>query len=267
MGSLGPWTYPEAGRRAPAPERSGRYPLTMRSLILVAMLAASPAGAADWIDAAARPAYRTAETISDGIYGLIHGELFSPLLPNRLSDQIKPVPSDTSYSAFQEEFKSKQARALRRIEQARPGEPTSSPERLDLWRAEAIHEETLAVTDAFAATLMSRYQIRRFGDDSRDYASDLDNWDPRFVGSGAVLGGAYLYVAGLRTAWTAGPARMELDLRPGRAMTSCARRGQGRLATLRFSPRGSALELRADWDLRDGRSQMGDVGLSYTRRF
>ena len=82
-----------------------------------------------------------------------------------------------------------------------------------------------------------------------------------------MLGGAYLYAAGLRADWTAGAVRVDLDSPAGPALASTARNGEGRVAELRLSPRGSPLSLKTSWGLRGGRLASDTVGLGYSKRF
>lgn len=242
----------------------------MRKTLLALALATTslPARAADWMDGATRPAFGAAEAVTDRVYGLLRGHLFSSLLPGRLSSRMSAAPVGSSYALFSAELHRKQARATRRIVEARPASHTSSPAALAAWRDQTLREQRKALTDAFADSLVGRYQLERFGRDSGDYAADSRNWDPGFIASASVLGGAYLYVAGLRSDWAMGPVRVDLDTATGAALRGAIENGSADgLATLTISRRGSPLALRTDWGARSGRAVNKRVALNYTARF
>ena len=227
--------------------------------------ASAPCRAEDWADAA-RPVYRGVEGVVDGVYGLIRGHLFSAMLPGRLSRRMSAVPVGSSEAIFAERLRARQERATRRVLESRPS--ASGPAALAEWQDSALRAHTTVVTDAFADTLIRRYQLERFGKDSGAYARDPRNWDPEFLSCAAVFGGAYLYVAGLRTDWNMGPVRVGLDARPGAALRSAAQNGEGRgLAMLTLSRRGSPLSLKTEWGVAGGRMTGERVGLNYSTRF
>lgn len=226
---------------------------------------AGPARAQDWD--AARPVYRGVERVADRVYGLMRGHLFSAVLPGRLSRRMTAAPAQSSDLVFTARMARHQDRARVRILEARPLGQASSPAALAAWRDTAMSVQTTAVADALADTLVSRYQLERFGRDSGRYALDPRNWDPGFLASATVLGGAYLYAAGLRADWTAGALRVDLDSPAGPALASAARNGEGRVAELRLSPRSSPLSFKTAWGLRGGRFANEQVGLAYSARF
>lgn len=234
-------------------------------LALLLVAAAGPARGDDWD--AARPMYRGVERVADRVYGLMRGHLFSAMLPGRLSSRMATAPSASSDALFATRMARRQARVRERVIEARPLGQASTPAALAAWRHTAISAQTAAVTDALADTLVARYQLQRFGEDSGRYALDPRNWDAEFLASAGVLGGAYLYAAGLRADWTAGPVRVDLDSPAGPALASAARSGEGRVAELRLSPKGSPLSLRSAWALRGGRLASDQVGVGYTTRF
>ncbi len=239
----------------------------MKNALAAALLLtlAGPARAEDWD--AARPMYRGVERVADRVYGLVRGHLFSAVLPGRLSRRMSAAPAATSDALFAQRMARRQVRARERILEARPMGQASSPMALAAWRDTAISLQTTAISDALADTLVKRYQLERFGEDSGEYALDPRNWDPEFLASATVLGGAYLYVAGLRADWTVGALRVDLDSPAGPSLANAAREGEGRLAELRLSPRGSPLSLRTAWGLRGGRLASEQVGLAYSTRF
>ncbi len=247
--------------------RSGYAYIRMKNLLAAALLLAlaGPARADDWD--AARPVYRGFERVADRVYGLVRGHLFSAVLPGGLSRRMAAAPAASSDAVFARRMADRQERARVRVLEARPLGQASTPAALAAWRATAISAQTTAITDALADTLVNRYELQRFGEDSGRYALDPRHWDAEFLASATVLGGAYLYAAGLRADWTAGGLRVDLDSPAGPALASAARSGDGRLAELRLAPRSSPLSLKTAWGLRGGRLASEQVGLAYTTRF
>ena len=240
----------------------------MRLMILALALAAAPARAGDWTDAAAGPAYRAVETVSDGVYGLLRFSLFDPLLPDRLSQRLGDAPEESSYAGFSVELKSREERAWRAALESRPLGEAATPAAVSDWSRRTFRSETSAAGDALAQSLAARYQIARFGRDSGDFASDFRNWDADFLASAALFGGAYVYLAGLRADWTAGPLLVALDVKPGSALRGQIESGEcAGLASLRLSPRGSPFSLRTDWGVHGARLASERVGLGYSLAF
>jgi hypothetical protein len=86
--------------------------------------------------------------------------------------------------------------------------------------------------------------------------------------SAGVLGGAYLYVAGLRTDFSVGPLRVDFDTSTGNALRAALQHGDGRgLAALSLSRRGSPLSFKTEWGMKDGRMASEKVGVNYSARF
>lgn len=220
----------------------------MKAALAAALLLfpALPAAAA-WREAPGRPAYRLAEGLSDGVYGLMRGHLFSALLPRRLVRHMAPAPEKDSYGAFRARLSRTHARAASRAMDARPRGLAATPAAQAQWAALVRDEEQDALTDAFASTLVDRYELENFGKDSGAYALNRANWEPGFLASASVLGGAYLWAAGVDADWDAGPMRVGLRLAPGWRWRAAAEGNGRRLARLEFSPRGSSLSLRAEW--------------------
>lgn len=248
--------------------RFRRYaPISMKNLLAALLLLglATAARADDWD--AARPVYRGFERVADRVYGLMRGHLFSAVLPGGLSRRMSATPSASSDAVFARRLASRQERARARILEARPLGQASSPSALSAWRATALSAQSAAITDALADTLVARYELQRFGEDSGRFALDPRNWDAEFLASATILGGAYLYAAGLRADWTVGSLRVDLDSPAGPALAAAARGGEGRLAELRLSPRGCPLSLKTAWGLRAGRLSSDQFGLTYAARF
>lgn len=240
----------------------------MRKLLLLAigLAVSSPARGGDWADAAARPGFSAAQGVSDGVYNLLRGHLFLSLLPGGLSRRMSEVPQASSYDLFSGKMRARQEAASRRLVESRPKDALDTPAAWSSWRRRAFSEETGMLTDSFADAMVERYALERFGRDSGSYASHLQNWDPRFLACAAVLGGAYVYAAGLRADWLIGPVRVDLDTKSGAALRSALEGGDGRgLVSLSLSRR--SVSLRAEAGLSRGRSAAERLSLSYTARF
>jgi hypothetical protein len=237
----------------------------MKALAIVLLLA-SVAQADDWAESA-RPMYRGVEALADGVYGLVRGHLISAVIPGGLSRRMSAVPVGTSDKVFADRLRYRQEKAARRLIQERPVGPMG-PAEAAAWQRNAAGAHVTVLTDAVADALIRRYQLERFGRDSGAYASNLSNWDPEFMVSAGVLGGAYLYVAGLRTDFNVGPLRVDFDTRPGAAVQGAIQNGDARgLAALTLSRRGSPVSFKTEWGVKDGRPASERVGVNYSTRF
>lgn len=238
----------------------------MKRFTLSLMLIACGAHAGDWAESA-RPVYRGVEAVADGVYGLLRGRLISAVVPGRLSRRMSAVPVETSDKVFAERLRCRQEKAARRLLEERPVGPSGRSE-ADAWQRRAASAHVTVLTDAAADALIRRYQLERFGRDSGAYASNPANWDPEFLLSAGVLGGAYLYAAGLRTDFDVAGVRVDFDTRPGSALQGALQGGDGRaLAALTLSPRGSPVSLKSEWGLKRGSMASEKVGVSYSTRF
>jgi hypothetical protein len=232
----------------------------------VLLLTAAGARAEGWGEAA-KPVYRGVEAVSDRVYGLMRGHLFTAVLPGRLTRHMGAVPAKSSEALFFERLDRRQERAARRILDSRPGAAQAGPSAMSAWRDAALREQTAVLTDALADALVGRYELERFGRASGDYATNRRNWDPEFLASATVLGGAYMWAAGLRTDWTMWGLRVDFDTVNGAGLKAAAQGGEGRLGEVALSRRGSPLALRTEWGLRDGRLANSRVGLTWASRF
>lgn len=238
----------------------------MRPFALSLILIASGVHAGDWAETA-QPMYRGVEAVADGVYGLLRGHLISAVLPGRLSRRMSPVPVGTSDAIFAERLRRRQEKAARRLLEERPVGAQGQVE-TTAWQRAAASAHATVLTDAASDALIRRYQLERFGRDSGAYASNPANWDPEFLLSAGVLGGAYLYVAGLRTDFDVAGMRVDFDTRPGSAVQGAIRTGDARgLAALTLSPRGSAVSLKSEWGVKDGRMASEKIGVHYSTRF
>jgi hypothetical protein len=212
---------------------------------------------------AGRYAYRAVERVSDGVYGLMRGTLFTSVLPRRLTRDMAAAPEQDSYAAFRAELSKHQLRASRRIVDARPQGVVASPASLAKWRTLARDEEQDALAGAFASTMVDRYKLEAFGESSGAYAKDRRNWEPGFLAPAAVLGGAYLWVAGVDAGWNAGPARVGLRVAPGWRWRAAGE--ARRLASVELSARDLPLSVRADWGGTGPEAEA--VTVAWTQRF
>ncbi len=264
----GPFTFPLPVRRPPTP---APFPATlglMKTLAigLLMLACAGVVNAQDWAETAA-PVYRGVEAVADGVYGLVRGHLISAVLPGGLSRRMSAVPVGTSDKIFADRLRYRQDKAARRLLEERPVGPMGIAE-AGAWQRAAAGAHVTVMTDAVADALVRRYQLERFGRDSGAYAANSANWDTEFMVSAGVLGGAYLYVAGLRTDFNVGPIRVDFDTRPGSAMQGAIQNGDARgLAALTLSRRGSPVSLKTEWGVKDGRMASERVGVNYSSRF
>lgn len=264
--SIGPTAVPPAVRRPPT--RTGS-PATLpgMKMIALALLLLAPAARAEDLAQSAMPVYRGVEAVADGVYGLVRGHLISAVIPGGLSRRMSAVPTGSSEKIFAERMNYRQERANRRLLETRPVGPVG-PSESAAWQRQAVNSHVTVVSDAVVDALVRRYQLERFGKDSGAYASNIYNWDPEFVMSAGVLGGAYLYVAGLRTDFTVGPLRVDFDTRPGSAVQHAIQNGDARgLAALTLSRRGSPLSLKSEWGVKDGRMASEKIGVNFSTRF
>ncbi len=238
----------------------------MKALAIALLILAAPARSEDWAESV-QPVYRGVEALADGVYGLVRGHLISAVIPGGLSRRMSAVPLGTSDKVFTERLRYRQEKTARRLLEERPAGPMGIAEAA-AWQRQAAGAHVTVLTDAVADALIRRYQLERFGKDSGAYASNLSNWDPGFMASAAVLGGAYLYVAGLRTDFNIGPLRVDFDTRPGSAVQSAILNGDVRgLAALTLSRRGSPVSFKTEWGVKDGRMASERVGMNYSSRF
>ena len=238
----------------------------MKALPVLLLLLAAPARSDDWAESA-RPVYRGVEAVADGVYGILRGHLISAVLPGRLSRRMSAVPVETSDRVFSERLRYRQERASQRLIEGRPVGPVG-PAETAAWQRGAFNAHATVVTDAVVDALVRRYQLERFGKDSGAYASNISNWDPGFIASAGVLGGAYLYAAGLRTDFNVGHLRVDFDTCTGNALRGALQSGDGRgLAALSLRKRGSPLSFKTEWGLKDGRASHERVGVNYSARF
>ncbi len=233
---------------------------------LSVLLLAAPLRAEDsWIDAAARPGYRAVEKIADGLYDVVRGGVIDAVLPRRLGDEIGAAPEESSYAKFSAELSARQARAARRDWEARPAPGGLSAAEVDGWLAASIAAHRDAVMDAFAASLMERYRVKRWGLSSGEFLRDTRNWSADLLAPAALFGGAYAYFAGVRADFDAGSLKVGLDLAPGERLRTLSRGADPRrVARLSLSKRSVPLSLYAEW----GPARAADrVGASWSARF
>jgi hypothetical protein len=240
----------------------------MRLVVALLALAAAPvhaedAIAPDWAADAGRPAFQTVQAVADGVFGLASGDVLRPLLPDRLSDQLRAAPEGDSYDAFAARLREREERAARQDLDTRPA-AGAAPEDFQAWSRDALAAHRDAAYDAFAAAMAERYGLPGFGRSANDYALDPDRWTADAVAPGVLLGGAYAYLAGVRADLLAGPVKLGVDLAPGDRLRAAAESGSGgRLARVSVSSPGSPLSLYTEWSARSSER----VGASWSKRF
>jgi hypothetical protein len=215
----------------------------MRLALALVALTALPAGAVSpagtpWD--AARPAYRAAQSFTDGAYAALRRGLLSPVLPGRVSRAMAAPEADDSFDVFSARLRAREE-ALARAGDAGPSAQRS------------------AVVDAFGSALNERYRLRLVGRSAESWARDPGAWHARELAPAALFGGALAFAAGLRADLPAAGLDWRLDLAPGARFL--ARSTDRRLARLAVSRPGSPLSLYTEWSAR------ARVGASFSRRF
>jgi hypothetical protein len=234
------------------------------SFAVVALLAvplkAEDAIAPDWASSAGRPAFHAVQAVADGVYDFASGSLFKPLLPESLASRLDSAPDADSYESFSAHLAAGEERAARRDQETRPA-PDADPEAIAAWSRTALATHRAAAMDAFAATMGERYGLPGFGRSANDFVRDPDNWSPAALGSAALFGGAYAFVAGVRADVPAGPVAFALDAAPGDRLIapSC----HHELARVAVGPRGSPFSVYAEWDAHEPER----VGARWSQRF
>ncbi len=238
----------------------------MKALSLALWMLASPARSEDLAEFS-QPLYRGVESVADGVYGLLRGHLLSAFLPNRLSGKMSAVPCETSERIFAELLRRRQEKTWRRLIAERPAGSMGIQETV-AWQRSAVNAHASAFADALVDALVFRYQLERFGQDSGTYASTFSNWDPKFSLSAGMLGGAYLYVAGLRGDFAIGPLQVDFDALSGASLQSALLNGNARkLVALTFARKHSPLAFTSEWGVKAGRIASERVGVNYATRF
>jgi len=266
---MGPWTPPSTDRKTPdARPRSGYASSMTLALVLLALTAiplkaAEPGSAPDWTPETGRPAFQAAQAVVDGVFGVASGVL-KPLLPDGLdSRRLTDSPAGDTYADFTARLERGEARADRLAQESRPL-ADATPVDFQNWGRSAFNAHRDAAMDAFAGSLADRYGLPGFGRAANDYALDPRGWGADALAPGLLFGGAYAFLAGVRTRIPAGPVVIGLNVAPGRTLLSAAEGDSARrLARVSAALSGSPLELYAEWSARSSER----VGTSWTCRF
>lgn len=237
--------------------------------LLLATLTAAPAGAEAlppqaWSGAASAPAFRAAQVLADGAYDL-SGALLRPLLPDAVAARVASAPDADSAPVFAARLRQRQERAVEAGLASRPAGDAATPAAVAEWSRGLLDAQRDAALDAFAMTLADRYRLQRLGRATGDFARDSAHWTSAdFLAPGAVLGGAYAYLAGIRADFAAHGLKFRLDLAPGERLRAAAEGGAGgRLARVAVSRHGSPLSVYGEWSARASER----VGAVWSRRF
>ncbi|MBI3552864.1 MAG: hypothetical protein HY077_10130 [Elusimicrobia bacterium] len=216
---------------------------------------------------AVQPAYRFIEGISDGVYDFARRRVAGTLLPERLTRSLKAAPKKDSAPLFERHLQENESRYLAR---ARAAYPLAGGEaQVRSWRSWAAAEQASVAADTLADTLVERYQLEFFGDSSGRYALDRRNWNPGFLSMSGVLGGTFLYLAGVHASASVGRLKLGIDLSPGLRFQR-ALQGAGeaqRLASLELGLKDVPLTLTTEWGLSEGRLRGERVALNYRLRY
>lgn len=258
---------------AQAAERAAVYPQSMgRSLLAtilsLAIILPTPARAAEsllgkemggTVSGAANPAFRLAQGVSDGVYNFMRSHLISAILPEGLTRSLRRAPQGDSYTLFKKHFHDNEVRALRRWAAAPPTQDATL----------ATEEQVAVLIDSFQDTMLGRYDLQLFGKATGQYAKDRRNWDAGFLTMAGIMGGAFLYLNGLRADAAVGPMRLGIDLRAGhklrRALQGAA--NASRVAGLELGYKDHPLTLAAQLGLSRGSLQAESFGLNYRFRY
>ncbi len=206
-----------------------------------------------------QPLYRVAEGVGDAFYDLLTGRLFYWVVPERLRGEIRGTPRNNSFAIFDAKLNEKEFRLVERMRDTFPrgAAPGADPtdDQLLQWRQWAAQEQVSVLLDAYKDTLMTRYEVERFGGSAENYARDRRNWtDPQFLAVGAVVGGTFLYLNGLHAAIPIGDLKVGVDLTSARALIAALQNqtGVGRAGAVELTYKNSPLSLSTELGINNG---------------
>lgn len=218
------------------------------------------------------PAYRFVEGLSDGVFNFMRGHIIAVLLPERLTRNLKAASPQDSTALFDRNLMRNEARYLDRVRAAYPvaaSMRSGNEAQLRAWRSWAAQEQIDVAVDSLKDTMVERYKLELFGESSGKYVLDRRNWDPGFLTMAGVLGGAFLYVNGIRAAFHVRSVEISIDLAPGLKLRQ-AFQGDGNahnLVGFELGRRNAPITLAAEWGLGAGHVKNERVGLNYRLRY
>jgi hypothetical protein len=245
----------------------------MKRLSVLFLLAAVPARAAvpGAVEGVTRPAYRVVERVTDGVYDALRSYFMGGVLPDRLSRGLEQSPNTDSYDLFANELSRRESRAVARLREAYPvvaAGQSPSTDQMNRWRSQVVQEQMEVVLDSFKDSIIERHRLESFGRYSGQYAKDRRNWSPDFLVPASILGGAFLYVNGMRADLRLKDLRVELSLRSGMLLREALNGAAApRLAGIELGYRDRPLKVTADWGMARNRRPEERVGLRYSLRY
>lgn len=225
------------------------------------------------VSEAMHPAYVFAEGISDGIYRMLRSHLIAAVLPDAMARNLGRSPRKDSQAQFESNLHRGETRYLQRVRDAFPehheADVQAGDARLRQWQTWAGEEQLSVLIDAFRDTMVQRHDLEGFGKASGRYALDSRNWDPSFLATAGILGGAFLYVNGLHASTRVGAVHLGLDVRSGLKIRNSMREEGDltRLAGLELGYKDKPLRLATEWGLNRGNFRNEQVGLKYSLRY
>jgi hypothetical protein len=219
-----------------------------------------------------RPAFRAVESISDGVYDVMRLRLARLLLPRALSSDLSGLPREESFGRFSRNLSRRQERYMDRARQSYPNQQVDGrydERRMAQWRRWVIEQQQTVVFNALEQTLLERYALERFAQDSESYVTHPSRWDPSFLMTAGIVGGALVYTHGLNADATIADWRVAVNLRAGDAFRRAIQSGDVThgLASVELGPRGSPWSASVDWGADHGRLIAERVGVDYRLRF
>ncbi len=220
------------------------------------------------------PAYLVAEGVSDRLYNMFSGRMFTFLLPETISEELYAPPEKDSYDLFVGHFQRKQNRFLRRIHDSHPrfrpqGEEGVELVRVREWERYAKREQVSVFFDTFRNTLMDRYQLHIFKSSTEEYARNMDQWSPSFFVMGAALGGGFLFYNGLHAGLDIVNVEFGLDVTAGRRILRASRDGSDlrRAASLDLGYKGLPFKISLESGLHKKKLRHEAIALRFQRKF
>lgn len=231
----------------------------------------------DQIDGAVQdtvqPAYRFVEGVSDGVYDFMREHVIGALLPDRLNQDLKAAPAQDSAPLFNKNLNDREARFIDRARTAYPiitdDAGSAGEAQIEAWRSWAAREQVSVAVDSLRHTLMQRYQLQLFGENSGDYAKQTQHWDPGFIAMAGLVGGSFLYLNGLHATAHMGDFKLGIDISAGRRFQHAVENDgtTSHLAGLELGYKNIPVSVATEWGTTQGRFHNDTVGLNYKLRY
>jgi len=220
-----------------------------------------------------QPAYRFVEGISDGVYDFMRERIIGALLPDRLNQDLKAAPGQDSAPLFNKNLNDREARFIDRARAAYPiitdDAGSAGEAQVETWRSWAAREQVSVAVDSLRDTLMQRYQLQLFGENSGNYAKQTQHWDPGFLAMAGLVGGSFLYLNGIHATAHMGDLRLGIDISSGLKLQHAVENDgtTQHLAGLELGYKNSPVSVATEWGTTQGRFHNDTVGLNYKLRY